>query len=150
MAEVNDGAIRGSGALATDGVTRSELEKIMKATELAIVAGAHLVAFAVAAAVIRLLGIGDPGLALIAGASLGAGIAAMLYHRRNPDIAPFAVKAAAGGVLSCMAVITGVLSQLLLKWMTCPEVVIPISAIGSFFFPWAVFNSMRNACLRKP
>jgi hypothetical protein len=121
----------------------------MKATELVIVAVGHGIAFAIAAALIRSFGAGDPGLALIAGASVGAAIAAMLYHRRIPERAPVAVKAAAGGVLSCMAVITGVLSQILLKWMTYPEIVIPISAIGSLCFPWAIFGTMRDAYLRK-
>jgi hypothetical protein len=121
----------------------------MKANELAIVAVGHVVAFSVAAALIRAVGAGDPGLALIAGASMGAALAAMLYHRRVPEKAPMPVKAAAGGVLAGMAVITGVLSQILLNWMTYPEIVIPISAIGSLCFPWAIFGSMRDAYQRK-
>jgi hypothetical protein len=121
----------------------------MKPTELIIVATVHLVAFSIAAFVIHFLSVGDPGLALVVGASAGSGIAAMLYHRRDPDLAPFSVKAAAGGVLSVMAIVTGISSQALLNWMTYPDVVISISAIGSFFFPLAIFGTMQKAYKQK-
>lgn len=121
----------------------------MKATELVIVAAVHVTAFSVAVAVIHVLSIGDPGLALVVGACVGSGTAAMLYHRRVPERAPFAIKAAAGGVLSIMAILTGLSSQALLRWMTYPDVVIPISAVGSFFFPLAIFGPMQNAYRQK-
>jgi hypothetical protein len=66
-----------------------------------------------------------------------------------PERAPFSVKAAAGGVLSGMAILTGLSSQGLLRWMTYPDVVIPISVAGSFFFPLAIFGPMQNAYKRK-
>ena len=121
----------------------------MKAIELTILAAVHLVAFSLAAAIIHLLKVGDPGLALVVGASAGSGAAAILYHRRVPEPAPFSVKAAAGGVLSCMALLTGLLSHSLLKWMSYPDVVIPISVVGSFFFPLAIFGPMQNCYKQK-
>ena len=121
----------------------------MKAKELFIVAAVHLFGFSVAATVIHLFRVGDPGLALVVGACAGSGAAAMLYHRRVSERALFSVKAAAGGVLSGMAIIAGLSSQGLLRWMNYPDVVIPISAIGSFFFPFAIFGTMQKAYKQK-
>ena len=121
----------------------------MKTKELFIVAVVHLAAFSIAAAVIHLFRIGDPGLALVMGACCGSGAAAMLYHRRVQEHAPFSVKASTGGILSGMAVLTGLSSQGLLKWMTYPDVVIPISVAGSFVFPWAIFGTMQKAYKAK-
>ena len=117
----------------------------MRTKELLIIAVVHAGSFVVAAAVIRLLHVGDPGLALVMGAVGGSNAAAMQYHRRMPERAPFAVKASAGAVLAVMAVLMGLASQLLLKWMTYPDVVIPISFVGSFVFPFVLFGTLRRA-----
>lgn len=121
----------------------------MQTNELFIAAVAHLLGFVVAATVIHGLGVGDPGLAFVVAACTGSAAAAISYHRRVVERAPFAVKAAAGGAFSGMVILTGILSQTVLGWMRYPEVVIPISAIGSFFFPWAIFGSMRNVYRQK-
>jgi len=117
----------------------------MKLNELPLIAAGHLLAFAGAAAIITLMDAGDPGYAFIIAASVGALMSAGLYHRRQPQQAPFKVKAQAGLVLLVMAVIAGLASQWLLQWMKYPDVLIPISAVGSFAFPWAVFGAMCKA-----
>jgi len=121
----------------------------MKSTELLIVAIIHLAAFSIAAAVIYICGVGDPGLAFVVGACCGSAAAAMLYHRRVKEHAPFAIKASVGGTLSGMAVLAGLSSQAVLHWMTYPEVVVPIAVVGSFAFPWVIFGTMQKAYTTK-
>lgn len=121
----------------------------MKPTELLMVAIIHLAAFSIAAAVIHRFSVSDPGLALMMGACCGSAAGAILYHRRERDRAPLAIKASVGGILSGMAVLSGLSSQGILHWMTYPEVVIPISVVGSFAFPWAIFGTMQHAYTTK-
>lgn len=121
----------------------------MKPNELLIAAMIHLAAFSIAAAVISIFRVSDPGLALVIGACCGSAVAAMLYHRRVKEHASFAIKASVGGILSGTAVLAGLLSQCILHWMAYPEVVIPISAVGSFAFPWAIFGTMQKAYATK-
>jgi hypothetical protein len=121
----------------------------MKRKELIGIAAIHLAGFSVAAAIIYFFHAGNPGLAFVVGASCGAAAAAMLYHRRVPEQAPFSIKAYTGGVLCAMAILAGLSSQAILKWMSFPEVVIPISVVGSFFFPWAFFGTMQKAYAQK-
>ncbi len=83
------------------------------------------------------------------GACCGSGTAGILYHRRVQTSALFSVKASAGGDLAGMAVLAGVSSQMRLKWMTYPDVLILISLAGSLVFPWAVFSTMQKAYLKQ-
>jgi len=93
----------------------------------------------------RSLDTGDAGLALVMGALAGSYNAAIGYHRRVKERAPFAVKATAGAVLAAAAVAVGLMFHLVWRWVQYPDVVIGIGAIGSAVFPFALFKTVRRA-----
>ena len=121
----------------------------MENKELLMTAISHLGSFAIGAGIIYYFQVGDASLALIIGAIFGTQVAAIQYHRRIPDPAPAKVKATAGIVLAVMAIFAGVISQFMLEWMPLPEVTLPIAAIGSFIFPFVLFNSMQKVNGKK-
>ena len=124
----------------------------MRAWELAVVGVVHVAGLTLAGLIMAALGKGDPGLALVIAAIVGAQTAALLYHRREPDPAPFAVKAVAGVLMAVLASAASLVAQARWTWMTCPEIVITIGATGTFIFPFVLFGSMRKALAkgRKP
>jgi hypothetical protein len=120
----------------------------LRAWELAIVGVVHLLGLTLAALIMAAVGKGDPGLALVLAAIVGSQTAALLYHRREPDPAPFGVKAEAGALMAVLAAAASLVAQARWAWMTYPEIVITIGATGSFIFPFVLFGSMRKALAR--
>src|SRR5688572_7989970 len=97
----------------------------------------------------RAIGHGDASMALVLGAVVASQAGSLLYHRRERNRAPFAVKAAAGAVTAAAAAAMGLVIHRFWTPMTYPEVVIPIAAIGSFVFPFVLFETMRKALVRE-
>ncbi len=121
----------------------------MNSNELLVAAAVHLVVFLLAAAVIHGFGVGEPSIALVVAAVAGSQAAGYQYHRREPDPASWGVKAYVGGVLAVAAIAEGTASHAALGWMDLPEVVVPIGALGTFVFPFALFGSMQKAFAGK-
>ena len=120
----------------------------MRATHAAIVGSCYLAGVGIAAVVISSLSLGDLDMSLVVGAALGSGVAASLYHSRDPAKAPAAVKLAFGALMAALCVPAGILLHSVDPRMTSPEIVIPISAVGTLVLPLAGFETMRKALLR--
>ena len=119
----------------------------MKPGELLIVGLAYVIGVSLAYAIIASFD-GDMNIALGIGALLGAEIGAWLYHRRESAAAPFVVKASVGGLMAILCVLQSILFQALWEWLKYPEVSIPIAAVGTFGFPFALFGTMQKAMLK--
>ena len=117
----------------------------MKLPELLVVGLVYIIGVTLAYAVISAFNVGDPNLSLGLGAVVGTQIGAWLYHRREPAAAPFPVKASAGLLMSSLCVIQSLLFQALWGWQKFPEVAIPISAVGTFVFPFVLYGTMQKA-----
>lgn len=111
----------------------------MKPAHLAITAVVYVVVAFVTLAVIRGLNVGDTPLAMIVGAIVGTQVGAILHAREPESISSLSVKILLGSVLAGAAVLVGLLVYFLLG-LEHAEVTVPISAIGSFAFPFALFN----------
>jgi hypothetical protein len=87
--------------------------------------------------------------ALILGAILGTEVAARLYHSRRKGRAPFAVKATIGILLSVLCIAISLFLQYVWGWMTYPEIDIPFGVVGSFGFPFILFNTWQKALAKR-
>ena len=107
--------------------------------------GSAVVAFGLA----RVIGFEQLTLAFIVAAVVGSNVGPY-YHRRRPD-AEFTgrSKAQLGAVLFVSALLSGVALQLTVGGMVHPDIVVPIAALGSFAFPFAVSQSMWKATDRN-
>ena len=106
-------------------------------------------AAAVALALIRYYQFGDDPMAMIVGATVGTQ-AGVLAHSRQPDAAATRrAKLMLAAVLAAVALLFGLMVQFGVGGFENPAITIPLSAVGSFVFPLAVFDSMWKA-LRKP
>lgn len=74
---------------------------------------------------------------LVAAAIIGAQLGTWLWFRQSPQTSEAGVKAVLGITLAATAILYGVVSQAVHPWLEHPEISIPISAIGSLFFPFA-------------
>ncbi len=109
----------------------------------------YAVSTAIAFAVMRAIGHGDASMALLLGAILSSQAAALIYHRRQPERAPVAIKAAVGAVLVVAGVGMGLLIHTAWLPIEAPDIVIPIAAIGSFFFPFVLFETLRKTFVQR-
>jgi hypothetical protein len=107
--------------------------------------GSHLAGAAATLAVIRGFEIGHPTLALVVGAILGTQVGAVIHHRQPGATNSARVKALLGLTLA----LTAIAFVLIAQWFTAAfeyvEVTLPIGAIGSFVFPFVLFDTMWNA-----
>jgi hypothetical protein len=87
-------------------------------------------------------------LAFVVGAILGTQVGAMVHHRQKGDNTS-AVKIALGIALAATAVAFGLVVHFAFGVFVHPEVSIPMAGIGSFVFPFVLFNTMWEA-LSKP
>ncbi len=117
----------------------------MKLSEGVIVAVGYVLSFFIAASIIYGFKVSNPGLALVVGTIIGAQIAAWLFSKRGQDLAPNRIKAVVGLELSLLTIFIGLCSQVILKWITFPEITLSIGAAGSFLFPFTIFGQMQKA-----
>jgi len=116
----------------------------MKPIHLTIASIAFLIIAATALAAVRGLGIGDDPLAFVVGAIVGTQVGTFLHARSQDTTASLRAKLALGSALAVIAVIFGLVVHTAVG-IKYPEVTLPISAIGTFVFPFILFNQMFNA-----
>ena len=110
---------------------------------------AYIVGGSVTYAVVRWLGKGSPELAFIVGAVLGTQLAAVVHHRSPGAVSSASVKARIGAMLALSTVLLGVALQATLSPFEHPEVSIPIAVVGTFIFPFVLFDTMWNALSKR-
>ncbi|RYX83643.1 hypothetical protein EON83_13645 [bacterium] len=78
-------------------------------------------------------------------------VAAWFYQSRNEQLAPAKVKLVVGATLAVLCVVQGLLFQHFLQWMTYPDIAISIAALGTFVFPFVMWNPFGEnvVALRK-
>ncbi len=116
----------------------------MKPIPLLIAALSFTVGAAVTFLAMWAISIGSPELAFIVGAVLGSQIGAIMHHRQPGSQSTVAAKAMLGVVLSVCAIIVGLVLYLTKNPFKFAEISIPIAAVGSFVFPFVLFNTMWN------
>ncbi len=112
----------------------------MKPTTLTISAISFLASAAITFLVIRTFSIGSPELSFVVGGVLGSQVGAIFHHRQPGAKPTVAAKAILGMVLAVCAVIYGVLLHLTIHPFEFVEISLPIAAVGSFVFPFVLFN----------
>jgi hypothetical protein len=117
----------------------------MKRTELLSVAALHVVLFAVALWIIMKFKPDAPEVAFVIAAIAGTWTGAFFFHRRNSGTSNYAAKAALGGTMAAVCIIEAIVVQGAWSTMKVPEVSIPISAIGTFGFPFVLFDKFEKA-----
>lgn len=96
----------------------------------------------VAYAVIRSVGGDATFFALVAGALVASQVGTWLWHRQAPNSPERTVKLGLGVFLSVTAVVFSLVFQAISGWLEYPQVTVPIAAIGSFVFPFAVVGPL--------
>jgi hypothetical protein len=115
----------------------------MKPIVLVVAVAAYFAAAALTFAVIRWLDSDDVDLSLGVGAIAGAQFSAIMHGRIRGLTSTRSTKAMVGAALSLSAVVFG---HALHQWLGAFEdlgVSIPLAAIGSFIFPFILFDHMR-------
>jgi hypothetical protein len=114
----------------------------MRPSVFIVAAVSFFISSSITFAVIRWLGKGSPTLAFIVGAAVGTNLAAVMHHRNPKGTNSPGVKASIGAVLviSMLALAT-VLHIVFAPFRFFLVVTLPISAIGSFVFPFILFDT---------
>ena len=111
---------------------------------------AFIVGGGITFAVVRWLGKGSPELAFVVGAVLGTQIAAVVHRRSPAAVSAPGVKVGVGAALALSTILLGALMHALWKPFDYPEISIPIAVVGSFVFPFVLFDTMWNALSKRP
>src|SRR6185369_17158223 len=93
-------------------------------------------------AVMRLLDAKSRDFALALGAIIATQVGTFVWHRQAPASSQLNVKLGLGTAIATTAVALALVLQVTSGWLTYPEVIVPIAAIGSFAFPFAVVGSL--------
>jgi len=117
----------------------------MKATNLAISAAVLVAGVAITCTILRVCNLGHEGVASVVGAILGCEVAVVLHHRQPGSTLSMKVKAQVGAVLAITSLAVSAVLQLAAHWEEYPEVVMPITAVGCFVFPFVICGTMWNA-----
>jgi len=121
----------------------------MKPSTLLLSAVSFVTGASMTFAVVRWFAIDKPELAFVVGAILGTQVAAVFHHRTVGAANTVGVKCVLGIVLALTAALFGFALHSLFAPFKFADVSIPISALGAFAFPFAIFNTMWSA-LSKP
>lgn len=95
--------------------------------------------------VIRAVGYSGTSLAFVAAAIVGTSAALFVHHRSPTAELSTRIKAQIGVMLAVTAGGVGGLVQAVSGLFVFPEVVLPIAAVGSFLFPWAIAGTLWKA-----
>ncbi len=117
----------------------------MRPISLMLAAATYIIGAVVALAVIHGFSIGETSFAFLIGATVGTQAGAIAHGRSRDTNATIAVKLSLGAVLAGVALAFGIAVHFLAVGLTYPEVTLPIAAIGSFVFPFVLFDTMFNA-----
>jgi len=107
---------------------------------LSFLAGAGATHLAISA-----LSMGSPQLSFVIGAILGSQVGAIMHHRQPGAEATTAAKATLGVVLAVCAIIFGMILHVTTTPFKFVEISVAFAAIGSFVFPFVLFNTMWKA-----
>ena len=120
-----------------------------KPITITIAAASYFVAGLLTILTIRFISMGDPELSFVGGAVLGSQVGAIMHHRQ-PGAEPTATaKTVLGIMLAICAVIFGGILHLTINLFKYVEVSVPLAAVGSFVFPFVLFNKMWNSLPKK-
>jgi hypothetical protein len=122
---------------------------MVKPTVFVVAVVAQLVGGAVTFAVVRMIGKGNPELAFVVGAVLGTQLAAVAHRRAAGAASSPGVKASVGAALACGALLMGVALHLAFAPFPFPGISIAFAVVGSFVFPFVLFDTMWNALSKK-
>lgn len=117
----------------------------MKISELLLAAGAYVLGLAAALAAVAKLEAGDPVVAWVVATIFGTMVGSFSYHWRHPDRAAVAVKATLGAVLAVLSVAGSFVVLRFWQYTPYPGVVIPITAVGTFVFPFVLFGTAQRS-----
>ena len=125
---------------------------MVKPGVLAVAVVSLLVGGGITFAVVRLVGKGSPELAFVVGAVLGTHLAAVAHHRSPGAASSPRVKALVGAALACGAVALGVALHIAFAPFEFAVISIFFAVVGSFAFPFVLFDTMWKALSkqRKP
>jgi hypothetical protein len=115
---------------------------VLRILTLATGIGCFLVGGLITFAIIRAIGKGSPELAFVMGAVLGTQVAAVVHHRQSGTTNSLAVKLSLGLALAVGAIVLGSILHVIFSPFEYPEISIPIAAVGSFVFPFVLFDTM--------
>jgi hypothetical protein len=117
----------------------------LKPLPLLLAAVSFCASAALALALIRTFQFGDDPMAMIVGATVGT-LAGVIAHSRTADCgATRRAKTSLALVLASTAIAFGLVVQFGFAAFQYPEITLPVSAIGSFVFPYAIFGSTWKA-----
>jgi hypothetical protein len=117
----------------------------LKPLPLLLAAVGFCVSAALALALIRNFQFGDDPMAMIVGATVGTQVGVIAHSRQPGARATRAAKTWLAAVLAAMAIAFGLAVQFAFTGFEYPEITLPMSAIGSFVFPYAIFGSTWRA-----
>jgi hypothetical protein len=121
----------------------------LKPLALVLAAVAFAAAAGVALSLIRRFAVADDPLAMIVGATVGT-MTGIVAHSRQPGAAPTrAARFSLGAALAATSLLVALVLHGLGLGFRLPEVTVPMSALGSFVFPFVFFGSTWKA-LRGP
>ena len=101
-----------------------------------------VVGAAITLGIVRAIGTGSAELAFVVGAIFATGAGVMMYYRQGGVSASAAVKFQLGAVLAVTAIVFGVAAQGAVGAFKYPAISIPVGAVGSFIFPFVLFNTL--------
>ena len=121
----------------------------MKPIALTIAAVSFFLGGAATFLVVRAISMDNPELSFVVSAVLGSQAGAIM-HRRQPGAQPTIVaKAVLGAVLAICAVAFGFILHLAMHPFRFVEISVPFAAVGSFVFPFVLFDTMWNAMTNR-
>ena len=121
----------------------------MKPLALLIAGVAYITAAVSTFLVIRAISVDSPELSFIVGAILGSQVGAVIHHRQ-PGAEPTArAKVLLGIALAVCASAVGVALHVAVAPFKFAEISIPLGAVGSFVFPFVLFNQMWQSLSKK-
>ena len=122
---------------------------MVKPGVLAIAGVSQLVGGGITFAIIRMVGKGSPELAFVVGAVLGTQLAAVAHKRSAGAESSPREKAVVGAALACGALLMGVIQHLAFAPFEIAGISVAFAAVGSFVFPFVLFETMWNALSKK-
>jgi hypothetical protein len=117
----------------------------VKTTDILIVAAAAAVTASIAFPVNHAFGRHADSLPFVAAAAVGSQAGAWVHSRVPGSTGDASAKAEIGTILAVVCLAFGLALQVTLGAFTYPEIVLPISVVGSFVFPWAGYNTTFKA-----
>lgn len=119
--------------------------RLMRASGFLMVVVLFVAVALLADAVIRASGWDAQDFALIAAGIVGSQVGAIIWHRQAPATMERTVKRGLGVVLSVTSVVFILIYQAISGWLAYPEVIVPLTAIGCFVYPFAVVGPLWKA-----